>query len=70
MCRWAMLWTSEEQEAEILLRVHRRILICGRGGEGGEVWLHEMCLLTAFLAASIFGEGYTLLDNVGLIHAS
>lgn len=32
--------------------------------------LRAMCLLIAFLAASILGEGCTLVDHVGLIHAS
>lgn len=56
VCGRAVLRTSEEQATEILFRMHWWVFVCGRGREGGEVWLFQVRLLNASLAACVFGS--------------
>lgn len=43
--KWAVLRAVEEQEAEILFWMHWWVFVCGRGWEGGEVWLYKVPFL-------------------------
>lgn len=46
--RWGtVLRAPAEQEEEILFRMHGRLLLCGRAGEGGQVRLRDVCVLMA-----------------------
>lgn len=66
----AVLRAPEEQATEILLRMHGRVFVRGRGGKGGEVWLYPVRLLNTPLAAAVFGRRRLRLDRAGLINAS
>lgn len=47
LCRGPVLRASAQQAAEILLRVHGRVLLRGGGRQGGQVRLQPLRLLTA-----------------------
>lgn len=67
LCRWAVLRAIAEQEAEIFLRVHGWLFLRGRGGEGGQVRLYPVHLLSAcpWGAAGVSANSLWLLLGLG-----